>query len=226
MKDDSVTPEQHPNDTASWTFRVDKENFTVDHPDYTGREVLEKAGKTPVEQYILILSGHGHPREIGLDEPVDLSVPGVEQFRTIPRECREGQAPRRDFRLPAEDETFLDQLGYVWETVRADNVMRVIIRDYPITAGYNCTRIDLNLRIEPTYPDTELDMVYVHPPLSLVSGRGIKNLSSDTFDGKSWQRWSRHRQPSAAWRPGMDGIETHLALVDSWFAKEAYREAC
>ena len=225
MKDQHQNSD-HNNDAQPWTYRVDKATLTSDHPDLTGREVLIKAKKIPPEKYLLILSGHGHPREIGLDDPVDLSVPGIEQFRTIPRECREGQACRRHFRLPVEDEVFLDGTGYTWETVLEGQIMRVIINAYPLPPGYNHTHVDLHLRIEATYPDTELDMVYVHPDLSLVCGRGIKNLSTDSFDGKVWQRWSRHRQQAAAWRQGVDCLETHLALVDSWFAKESYRVAC
>lgn len=214
---------QHPHKDdreKQWRFKVDKQPFELDRHEVTGREILTKAGKTPVEQFLLIQTGHGAPREIELNEPVDLSVPGIEHFRTIPRECREGLQGRRRFQLPEEDVAFLDSLGLEWETVIEGKVMRLVVYGYPIPAGYNHREVDLYLRIDATYPDTQIDMVYFHPALALTSGRGIGALATESFDGKNWQRWSRHRQSPSDWRLGVDNVESHLALVNSWLAKE------
>ncbi|MBX9746205.1 MAG: hypothetical protein K2X34_04840, partial [Hyphomonadaceae bacterium] len=51
-------------------------------------------------------------------------------------------------------------------------------------------------------------------------GRAIGALAHDDFDGKTWQRWSRHRTPANRWRPGIDGLSTHFALVQEWLARE------
>lgn len=205
---------------TSWTFKVDKETFTSPTPQLQGRDILIQAGKENVDQYILILKGHGQPREIGQNECIDLSQPGVEQFRTILRECREGYAGRRDFTLPAEDEAFLNNMGLSWEAVIEKNVMRIVIYNYPIPDGYNHSVVDLYLRIADTYPDSQIDMAYLNPALVLSSNKAIKAIATEHFDGKVWQRWSRHRLSPNDWRPGIDGIETHLALVSSWFQKE------
>lgn len=217
------TDKQHPPKSdreCQWRIKVDKQFFELDHHETTGREILTEAGRTPVEQFLLIQTGHGAPREIALDEPVDLSVPGIEHFRTIPRECREGLQGRRQFQLPEDDVSFLDSLDLEWETVIEGKVMRLVVYRYPIPAGYSHREVDLYLRIDATYPDTQIDMVYFHPALFLTSGRGIGALATEIFDGKSWQRWSRHRQSPGGWRPGIDNVESHLALVNSWLAKE------
>jgi hypothetical protein len=127
---------------------------------------------------------------------------------------------RRDFRLPAEDERYLMNSEWRWETVSDAGVRRLIVYDYAVPAGYSRDRVDLYLRIESGYPDVQIDMVYFHPPVAKVSGRGINALSRQAFDGKDWQQWSRHRTSENPWRPGLDNVETHLELVHEWLARE------
>jgi hypothetical protein len=210
----------HHHKCRQWKFRVDKEKFKVDSPCITGREILTMAGKSPVEQFLLILSGHGQPQEIALDQNVDLSAPGIEKFRTLQRECREGFQGRNEFQLPSEDVEFLNAAGLKWETVNEGGVMRLVMYDYPIPDGYSYGKTDMYLRIDPTYPDTQIDMFYVYPALSLSSGKQIKALATESFDGKAWQRWSRHRVNPNAWRPGIDCVETHIALVNQCLINE------
>lgn len=217
---------RHPGDgkdagkICKWIYMVDSERFESDTSVLTGRQILERANRVPVEKFLLVLSGHGRPREIGLDETVDLSPNGVERLRALPRECREGLQGRRDFQLPPFDLAFLDDLGLPWSTVTENGVMRLVVFGFPVPRGYNCERVDLYLRIDPSYPDTQLDMVYVFPHLALASGRAIRALSHESFGGRDWQRWSRHRTDSSKWRPGIDNVESHLALVADWFGKE------
>ncbi|MBT3024138.1 MAG: multiubiquitin domain-containing protein [Candidatus Thiodiazotropha sp. (ex Lucina aurantia)] len=217
------THDNHSNDpgmVCRWVYTLDNDRYESDSSVITGRQILKRAGRVPVEEYLLVLSGHGRPREIALDEPIDLSERGVERLRALPRECREGLQGRRDFQLPADDQDFLKNLGLSWATVKEGGVMRLIIFSFPVPTGYNNNQVDLYLRIEATYPDTELDMVYVYPPLTLTNGKAIGALSQEAFDGRNWQRWSRHRTQSSKWRPGIDNIESHMALVSDWFAKE------
>jgi hypothetical protein len=131
---------------------------------------------------------------------------------------------RRDFRLPAEDEAFMEATELRWETIAEgagdQMVRRLVIYGFQIPAGYNIAVADLFLRIEPLYPDTQIDMVYFHPALAKASGGAIGALSVEPFDEKQWQRWSRHRTGQNPWRPGLDSVETHLALVRTWLTRE------
>lgn len=128
---------------------------------------------------------------------------------------------RRQFLLPEYDREHLDSRGLPWETVKENRVQRVVVSNFPIPPGYDRSTADLNVRIGPGYPDTQIDMVYFHPPLARADGQPIKAASaSDRFDDKMWQRWSRHRTRANPWRPGIDCIATHLALVEEWLKKE------
>ena len=131
-----------------------------------------------------------------------------------------GWAPRRHFRLPQDDEAFLEGTEWRWETVVEGNVRRLVIYGFPVPPGYGRKAVDLHLRIDGGYPDALIDMVYVTPALAKVTGDAIRALSMEPFDGRTWQRWSRHRTAANPWRPGLDNVETHLALVTDWFARE------
>lgn len=201
--------------------QIDKNIYEFDHPIVTGCELLTKAGKIPPEKFALYLKvPGGQPQRINLDEKVDLCVPGREKFVTLPLDQTEGLGTRRDFALPSEDMEWLTATGLQFELVTVAGIRRVVIRDWPIPAGYTVGKVDANVRIDPGYPDAQIDMVYFHPPLQRADGGGIKAICNDAFDGKNWQRWSRHRTGANPWRPGIDSLATHMALVQEWLKHE------
>ena len=204
-----------------YKIRIDKTNYDLEQKEVTGRELLTLAGKTPVERHTLYLKIKGKGTQaVGLDETVDLSVPGREKFVTIPSDQTEGFAERRDFSLPSFDLEYLNQLGLNWEAVTENNIQRVIIYDYPMPKGYQIEKGTLNLRIEKNYPTQQIDMVYFYPYLQKTNGKTIRALSNENFDGKTWQRWSRHRTLENPWRAGIDSISTHMLCIDHWLERE------
>jgi hypothetical protein len=96
----------------------------------------------------------------------------------------------------------------------------LIVRDFPIPSGYNTDKVDVALMIPPGYPAAQIDMAYFHPPLARTDGRGIKALSSQSIEGKNYQRWSRHRTGQNPWRPDVDDVSTHISLVSYWLERE------
>lgn len=75
----------------SYSFRVDKQKFTVDQETTTGLEILELAQKTPPERYQLNQKFRGGAVEtVSLNDVVDLTCPGLEKFMTIPLDQRGG----------------------------------------------------------------------------------------------------------------------------------------
>jgi hypothetical protein len=126
---------------------------------------------------------------------------------------------RRQFKLPQGDEEFVNSLGLEWETV-TENGNWLIIHNYLIPDGYTSNRVSIGINISSGYPDTKLDMVYVYPALSLCNGKAIGAVAVHNLDGKSWQRWSRHRTSENPWRPGVDDLAGHLTLVSHWFKRE------
>lgn len=131
---------------------------------------------------------------------------------------------RKHFLLPIEDVEFLDASGLVWESVLEENVKRIVLKMFPIPHGYNHQCVDLNVRIEAVYPDTQIDMAYFHPHLARIDGKQIAAIAEDTFDGKAWQRWSRHRTDQNPWRPGIDNLSSHIALINEWLQMELNKQ--
>ena len=224
---ESQAPESGADDDArrkrEYRVMIDKTLFVLTEPVVTGRQLLVQAGKLPPEQFAIYIKLPGtQPKRIGLDESVDLRAPGVERFVTLPLDQTEGlDAPRRQFSLPAEDQEWLDGLGLTFELVTDPGQRRVIVHGLPVPAGYTVPSVSVSVRIEPGYPDVQIDMAYFRPALVLVSGRQINAICDEPFDGTIWQRWSRHRTPMNPWRPGIDSLSTHFALIQEWLEREA-----
>jgi hypothetical protein len=130
-------------------------------------------------------------------------------------------ALRRDFDLLPDDAQFLADYGLPWEAV-SDGSQWVLIHQFPAQHdGYNHKIVTIAIRLETGYPNTELNMVYVHPPLARRDGRpiGATDASQDIL-GVIYQRWSRHRTPQNPWKPGQDRIGSHIILIEDWFERE------
>ena len=76
-----------------YQIRVDKNKYIVDVPEMTGREILEKAGKVPPENYVLrqVLRG-GALEKVELHQVVDFRRPGIEKFKTMLKTAQDGTA--------------------------------------------------------------------------------------------------------------------------------------
>lgn len=127
---------------------------------------------------------------------------------------------RREFALAEDDQDCLVNAGLDWEAIVEGNTKWLILRRFPIPTGYNVAVADAALRIPPSYPDDQIDMVYFHPGLALASGGPIGALTPHPLEGKQYQQWSRHRTAANPWRPGLDNICTHLLQVNTWLNRE------
>lgn len=126
---------------------------------------------------------------------------------------------RRDFNLPETDIDYLDTLSYPWDCLTSSGNW-VIIHNYPIPLGYNVSSVSLGLRIDPGYPNSQIDMVYFSPHIHRSDGKPIGALALQVIDGIQWQRWSRHRTGANPWKSGIDDISTHLLLINYWLERE------
>lgn len=128
--------------------------------------------------------------------------------------------PRRQFDVLPEDREFLDQLGLTWEAVN-DGSPWILIHGFPTGAGYDHAKVTAAIRMETGYPMAQLDMVYFHPALKRIDGRPIGATEhTQAIDGKTYQRWSRHRTGANPWLPGQDNLGSHLCLVEDWLSRE------
>lgn len=82
----------HPR-AKGYLVRVDKQKIRFDRAKVTGREILEKAGKTPPGKYILrqVLKGVALEK-VELDQEVDLARHGIEKFKTMLKTAQDGLA--------------------------------------------------------------------------------------------------------------------------------------
>jgi hypothetical protein len=139
---------------------------------------------------------------------------------------------RRDFDLPEEDEQDLEARELEWETVvlteGGAQSHWLFIRNFPLPPGYSSSYASaigaaiIGIRVS-GYPGAALDMVYIHPALRRTDGRAIPNVGDITLDGKPFQQWSRHYTPANPFRVGIDGLTTHLRLVEEWLLREFRR---
>jgi hypothetical protein len=129
-------------------------------------------------------------------------------------------ALRREFDLLPVDREFLDEYELLWETI-VDGSQWVLIHDFPLPRGYNHETVIAAIRIETGYPNTELNMAYFFPALARRDGKPIgATQAQQTLDGKSYQRWSRHRTAANPWKIGRDHIGTHVILIEDWLDRE------
>lgn len=127
---------------------------------------------------------------------------------------------RREFQLPPDDVLFLDSLGLPWETIIQGSERWVLIHEHPLPDGYNHKTVTVAVLISGGYPEAPLDMFYLLPALEREDGTSIPATSRRQLEGKSYQRWSRHRPPDHRWRPEIDNLETHIDLTRDAFARE------
>ena len=205
----------------AYSIKVGGTRYFFSDDKVMGEKILTTAGKLPITEYQLVQKFQGKRRElIAPDDIVDLAEPKIEKFVVVPCDQTEGSELRRNFTLPDVDTNFLESLGNDFELVTENNVNRVVVKNFKVLPGYKQTEVDFNVRIEKLYPDVQIDMVYFYPHLERLDGKPIKAIAQDSFDGKSWQRWSRHRTAKHPWKPGVDNLETHYTCIQSWLERE------
>lgn len=204
-----------------YRIRLDNEKYVVEVESMTGAQILALANKTP-DKYLLRQKTHQGVHEVLPTQVVSFVDAGIERFMTIPNEVTEGEGPqvRRQFTPMANDRNYLDGTGLRWESIEENQVKVLVLYDWKLPAGYNVAVANVHVRFVAGYPDTQIDMAYFAPALSRADGRNIGALSTLAFDGQQWQQWSRHRTTASAWRPGIDDLSTHMALVTDWLTSE------
>ncbi len=125
--------------------------------------------------------------------------------------------------LPERDLAFLTE-HVPGHRIEADGgLIAVVVPDYLLPAGFLPRTVELLLLIPFGYPDTPLDMFWVAPDVVLHGGPPAATCN-EVHLGRSWQRFSRHLS-QGVWRPGVDGIQSYLALLSTMLSREAKPEA-
>ena len=116
--------------------------------------------------------------------------------------------------LPSGDRRYLEGRGLAFWEVEDCGRRAVVLEGFPLPEGvFQVEAADILIQLPPGYPDAAPDMFWASPHLVLAaSGREPRQTQvREAFAGTQWQRWSRH---SHEWRPGADGLRTHLKRVE------------
>ncbi len=119
--------------------------------------------------------------------------------------------------LPEFDKDYLLEKEYVFEEKIDANRNGLIIRNWILPIGkYNLETSDLLIFLPNGYPEVRPDMWYFNPAILLAPSNKLAKQTqvNINFEGKVWQRWSRHYPPNE-WRSGIDGIHTYLKKVQT-----------
>lgn len=196
-------------------IKVDKSQIIVS-------EALSLAGIHEFENYQIILKIQGEPKqEVTAKSVIDLTKPGIEKLRLIPREVNNGDAVLNSFNILPKDNEYLNQVFGNYRTIIDQNRRWLIVDNYQLPEGYSHQKISIAIEIPITYPQAEIDMFYTYPRIQLVTGAIPSCTEVDQLiEGKSYQRWSRHRSHLSAWNPASDNIVTHFALIEESLLRE------
>lgn len=207
----------------TWQLDVHGVMITSETSSILVKDALLKAGIDPNKGWIIRLKVKGQPKQVvELQTVIDLTQDGIERLQLLPKDINNGenaQPINRQFHLLAVDEAYLNARGCIWETIN-DGRRWLLIQNYTLPAGYTATVCTVAIEIPSNYPIAEIDMFYCFPPLVRLKGGVIPQTeATQTINGRSFQRWSRHR-PSGVWNPDVDSVLSHLGLVDESIARE------
>lgn len=73
-----------------YRIRIDRDQFVVQVAYMTGQQLLELAGKRDVTRWKIFQKLRGQMVEIGMNETVSFTAPGVEKFKTLPLDQTDG----------------------------------------------------------------------------------------------------------------------------------------
>lgn len=205
----------------TWKLNVQGKEYVFHSPVISVRDAVVRAGLNPDQDWYIFFKVEGQLKEEKtINDHLDLTTPGIEKLRLTPRNVENGEATsslRYDFSLLENDEKYLDDMEYHWETCVNNQSRWLVINDYLLPQGYNQKSVQLALLIPEGYPMSLLDMFYVFPPLKLANGSDIPATQiTAVIDQHTFQGWSRHRP----WDPATDTIISQLAMANGCLLKE------
>lgn len=196
-------------------IKVDKAQIVVS-------EALALAGIQDGHNYQMFLKIQGEPKvEVQSNTLLDLSKPGIEKLRLIPREVNNGDASLGQFEVLPKDDEYLKQVFGDFRTIIDQGRRWLVVENYELPDGYSHKQVTLAIEIPSLYPQAEIDMFYTCPRIYLPNGVTPSCTEIEqTIEGKSYQRWSRHRSHVSQWNPVIDSVVTHFSLIEESLLRE------
>lgn len=124
-----------------------------------------------------------------------------------------------------EDKKYLEERSHQYSTYEQGGVTLLVLEQYELPDGYTPQAADVLIEIPADYPDANLDMWWVFPPVvfTRTGAEPAQTQVRQSFAGyapdpeRQWQRFSRH--PS--WRLGVDDLRSYLVSLRSTMENEA-----
>jgi hypothetical protein len=106
------------------------------------------------------------------------------------------------------------------------NGVAVILPNYRLPNEFSPNVVEMLLRLPFGFPDSQPDMFWVFPHVTIAGRTPEAATVVEQLLGRAWQRFSRHLPPGV-WRPGIDDLQSYLALIATMLEREArrYRQA-
>lgn len=196
----------------SFKFKIDDSDLEWPRACISGF-VLRKLAKLPANYNLWQEIPGQHDRKISDTDVINLAAAGVERFVSLIDQTTEGDA------LPSKDQAFLTGHGFDFDVAMDGGNTGIVLKSLALPTGkFSHDAADVLILLPKGYPDCPPDMFYVSPKLTLAgTGQVPKACTAEhRFGGRVWQRWSRHNN---AWRPGVDGLRTMVARVQTALAE-------
>lgn len=196
----------------SFKFKIDDKDLEWPHACISGF-VLRKLAELPTNYNLWQEIPGQHDQKISDTEVINLDDQGVEKFVSLIDQTTEGDA------LPSFDQSFLSEHGYDFEVIQEGGETGIILKALALPSDkFDCDVADILVLLPAGYPDCPPDMFYASPRLVLKGTNQAPKACTvqHNFANQVWQRWSRHNN---AWRPGIDGLRTMVARVQTALAE-------
>lgn len=96
----------------------------------------------------------------------------------------------------------------------------VILPGFRLPTGFVPDAVAMLLRLPFGFPDSQPDMFWVFPHVTVAGRTPDAATLVEQLLGRAWQRFSRHLPPGV-WRPGIDDLQSYLALISTMLEREA-----
>jgi Prokaryotic E2 family E/Multiubiquitin len=185
---------------------INAKKFVLDNPVQTGASLKTLAGIPLTDT--LFLQKHGEDEVIGNDTTVTLkdgdhlhSQPPADYGRPV-------SITGEDLGLSCAFEVLPQPDGWTF----------VVINDYALPSAYTPRSVRLLIKLPPTFPDGQPDMLWVNPGIRTAAGGLPAGTGDEQLLGGTWQRFSWHMKPGA-WKPGVSTLRDYMRCVRARFER-------
>jgi len=186
---------------------INKKKYDLDSPVQTGAALKQLAG-IPLGDVLF------------LQEPKEDKVITNDAKVTLENGDHLHSQPAADYGLDVPG--FLGDAGIAPDraTVHADagGWFFLVVSDYALPTGYTPNRVQLLLKLPPTFPDAAPDMFWLYPEVKAPTGNMPRSTSTERLLNQDWQRFSWHLVPGA-WKPGVSSLRDYLRCIAARFLR-------